>query len=324
MSSISVPYEWEELSDEERARIQSLYPVSFCNDLLRANDHLLMSRTFISVAERVYNFPVKEDDIWIVTFPKVGTTWTQEMVWMLVNDVDKEKGAVPLSRRSPFLEFAGMVGDKGPEDWPIYDTIEMAMQLPGRRVIKSHLPMEFLPPNLHKQCKVIYVARNPKDACVSYFHHMRDMPGHGFVGDFADFAENFKDGLQLFGDYWHHIKGGWNLKDEPNVKFIWYEDMKVDQRKVINDLCVFLDHPLSPELVDQLVEHLKFDNMKSNVSVNPTSMLNMKKGNFIRKGQVGDWKNFFTPEKENEWAEWMRKNTQDCTELQQKIYSFLC
>ena len=89
-----------------------------------------------------------------------------------------------------------------------------------------------------------------------------------------------------FGDYWHHIKGGWNLRDEPNVKFIWYEDMKADQRKVINDLCVFLDHPLSPELVDSLVEHLKFDNMKSNVNVNPTSKLNMMKGNFIRKGQV--------------------------------------
>jgi len=238
MTSIPLPYQWEELSDEERARIQSGYPVSLFNDLLRANQHLLMSRTFISVAERVYNFPVKEDDIWIVTFPKVGTTWTQEMVWMLVNDVDKEKGAVPRSIRSPFLEFGGMTGGKqlvekdDVETSPI-DTIERAMQLQGQRVIKSHLPMEFLPPNLHKKCKVIFVARNPMDTCVSYFHHMRDMPGHGFVGDFEEFADNFKDGLQLFGNYWHQILSQWKLKDEPNVKFIWYEDMKADQRKAI-------------------------------------------------------------------------------------------
>jgi len=155
MTSIPLPYQWEELSDEERARIQSGYPVSLFNDLLRANQHLLMSRTFISVAERVYNFPVKEDDIWIVTFPKVGTTWTQEMVWMLVNDVDKEKGAAPLSFRSPFLEFGGMTGgkqlvEKDDGETPPIDTIERAMQLQGQRVIKSHLPMEFLPPNLHK------------------------------------------------------------------------------------------------------------------------------------------------------------------------------
>ena len=35
------------------------------------------------------NFPLKEDDIWIVTFPKCGTTWMQETISMLVNDVDQ-------------------------------------------------------------------------------------------------------------------------------------------------------------------------------------------------------------------------------------------
>jgi len=72
------------------------------------------------------------------------------------------------------------------------------------------------------------------------------------------------------------------------------------------------------------VEHLKFDNMKSNASVNPTIMLDIKNGgNFIRKGQVGDWKNFFTPEKANEWLEWIRKNTEG-TGLEEKILSFSC
>jgi len=318
-----LPYQWEELSEQETARIQAGYPVSLFNDLLRSNHHLLMPRTFLSVADTLYNFPVKEDDIWIVTFPKVGTTWTQEMVWMLVNDVDMEKGSVPLMVRSPFLEFGGMTGSTSivPEGGLTLlptDPIEQAIKLPGRRVLKSHLPMEFLPPNLTKRCKVIYVARNPKDTCVSYFKHMQDMPGHGFVGEFSEFAENFKDGLQMFGDYWHHILSGWRVREEPNVKFLWYEDMKADQRKIIEELCVFLKHPLTAEQLDTLVEHLKFDNMKANVNVNPTSGLNLKKGNFIRKGEVGDWKNFFTPEIAADWGEWTRRNTQG-TGIQERI-----
>jgi hypothetical protein len=32
------------------------------------------------------SFKIYEDDVWVVTLPKCGTTWTQEMVWLLNND----------------------------------------------------------------------------------------------------------------------------------------------------------------------------------------------------------------------------------------------
>lgn len=34
--------------------------------------------------ERILSMEVFEDDIWIVTNPKCGTTWTQEMVCLIV------------------------------------------------------------------------------------------------------------------------------------------------------------------------------------------------------------------------------------------------
>ena len=222
MTLTPLPIKWEEVSAEEKATLKRLYPVEWMQDMIRFEGGCLMPRKFIeetpegSIADRLYNFAVKKDDIWIVTFPKTGTTWTQETVSMLVNNVDKEKGKVPLLVRSPFLEM-GCIGaaDGFANGAQIPEFVINAMRNPmglaeslqGRRVLKSHLPMQFLPPDLVKKCKVVYVARNPKDTCVSFFNHNRDMPGHGFSGDFADFATQFKAGLQLYGDYWLEVNG---------------------------------------------------------------------------------------------------------------------
>ena len=48
---------------------------------------------------------VRPSDAWVVTYPKSGTTWTQEMVWQAANKVDLEGGKVDLQERFSFLEF---------------------------------------------------------------------------------------------------------------------------------------------------------------------------------------------------------------------------
>ncbi len=56
--------------------------------------------------------------------------------------------------------------------------------------------------------KVIFVCRNPLDCCVSYYHHVQ-LPFsamRGFGGGFADFANMFRRGKTLWGDYWYHLE----------------------------------------------------------------------------------------------------------------------
>ena len=133
---------------------------------------------------------------------------------------------------------------------------------------------------------------------------MMSEPESGFVGDFSQFAELFKLGIQVvthqkvrmtikrcalkaYGDYWNHILSGWNVRDKENVKFLWFEDMKKDQRKIVEDLSNFLDHPLTPSQMDSLVDHVKFESMKANPNANPMVGMEIESaGNFFRKGEV--------------------------------------
>ena len=53
----------------------------------------------------------------------------------------------------------------------------------------------------------MYVGRNPKDCCVSYFHHVTTRPTlYGFGGEFNEYAQMFLDGKCNYGSYWDHVK----------------------------------------------------------------------------------------------------------------------
>lgn len=67
----------------------------------------------------------------------------------------------------------------------------------GKRIIKTHLPFSLLPPNLLTSgCKVIYVARNPKDVAVSFYHLNRLFRTQGFQGDFTKYWFYFENNLR--------------------------------------------------------------------------------------------------------------------------------
>jgi hypothetical protein len=72
-------------------------------------------------------------------------------------------------------------------------------------VIKSHLSLEMLPPQLLDTCKVVFVSRNPMDCCVSFFHHEQLVEKFGFKGTFKQYADMFRNGKNPTGDYFSHL-----------------------------------------------------------------------------------------------------------------------
>jgi len=83
-------------------------PRSFPTNLIdkdwvnRKHLYKINSDHFLSL---VHDMKLRDDDVWVVTLPKCGTTWMQELSWLLLNNFDFA-GALAKDQelRSPFLE----------------------------------------------------------------------------------------------------------------------------------------------------------------------------------------------------------------------------
>ena len=124
----------------------------------------------------------------------LGTTWVQEIVWQIYNE-----GAISSEKqiyRFPFLESSACNSHK-------YMQIDFKT-LPSPRLIKSHLTYSTTPRSANKddQCKYIYVARNPKDVAVSYFHFTEHWKKYGvrngYNGPWEFYSKLFIEGNGRF------------------------------------------------------------------------------------------------------------------------------
>ncbi|CAO2609581.1 Sulfotransferase 2B1 [Lemmus lemmus] len=235
-------------------------------------------------------FQFQDTDVLLLTFPKSGTTWMQQVLslifceghlWPIYH--------LPNWARMPWIEqvsFSKLLPELR-SSWP--------------RLFTSHLCAKVLAPALMKsKAKVVYMARNPKDTLVSFYHFHQIA---GFLpdpGSFEDFVNEFLEGTGLFGSWFDHVKGWLGLQKDLNLLFVTYEELYQDPRRTIQKLSEFLGRPLRPAEEDVVLEHCSFSFMSQSNMVNYSllskEIIDHSKGKFLRKGVVGDWREHFTPE----------------------------
>eukprot|EP00092_Neocalanus_flemingeri_P096151 GFUD01122371.1.p1 GENE.GFUD01122371.1~~GFUD01122371.1.p1 ORF type:complete len:268 (+),score=67.99 GFUD01122371.1:3-806(+) len=242
--------------DEDKTVKQHFGPLSKCRNLMRTKPELVtLGSSFRFSQERVRRIELREEDVWVVTHPKCGTTWTLELTWHIMNGVNLEDTSKNLYERAPFIDLVMIHNKDQKETNDFFDNLD---QLPSPRLIKTHYPIELLPPNLLSVCKVIFVCRNVKDVCVSYFHHEALMKHHDLKCDFITYARDiYKPGLVNHGGYFKMLESGWSKRNESNLLFLWYEDLKEDQREAIRKIMKHLQLRLFDEDINRFEEKQK-------------------------------------------------------------------
>ncbi|KAL4714545.1 hypothetical protein ACJJTC_006591 [Scirpophaga incertulas] len=341
--SKSFPYEIRNVEPQESAELFKLFSEGIQDGWVRVGPkNYIYPVSYVEDAERIYNFPLRSDDVWVVSYPKSGTTLTQELVWMVANNCDYETSAAKyLFRRFPYIEMGMFLNSSksiklmkeveatGNEEMislaqnVFCSHVSHAENMPSPRFIKSHLPLSLVPPAILDTCKVIHVARDPRDVAVSFFHHCSFMRIHydtvritGFTGSFKQFWNLFINDKVDCTLFFPMVKEWWAKKDHPNLLFLFYEDLVKDMPTQIRKVAKFLGKSMSDEQVDLLSEHLRFDNFKKNKSLNYDILqeLCVSKANksFVRKGKSGGWRDYYDDEMREQADRWIEENLKDC------------
>jgi aryl sulfotransferase len=245
----------------------------------------------------------RADDIIIATYAKAGTTWVQQIISQLIFQGQED---LPVAEMSPWVDLRIPPKEiKLPE-------IEAQTH---RRFLKTHLPVDALV--FSSKAKYLYIGRDGRDVMWSMYNHhananamwydaLNNTPGR--VGPEigkppATAAEYFEHWLDNdgapFWPFWENIRSWWAIRDLPNVKLIHFGDLKRDLSGQIEAIAAFLDIPVPPNMMDDIVQHCTFDYMKANANASvPLGGAFWDGGaqTFIHKGTNGRWKDDLSAE----------------------------
>ncbi|KAM4693521.1 sulfotransferase 6B1-like [Discoglossus pictus] len=237
-----------------------LYPSTVCN---------------LETFQNMESFEAREDDLLLAAYPKCGSNWTIQLLQDMIK-ASYNKDPPPIM---PMLEFA------------IPGKFEKLKEDSSPRVLTSHMVYGKLPNDFfYKKAKILVVIRNPKDTAVSLFHFHNSNPQLPNYSSWDEFFQDFISGKVVWGSYFDYALA-WNKHiDDENVLIISFEEMKQDLAAAVKKVSNFFGMSLTEEQVQQISDKGTFKSMKEKAKERYGELGQP----IFRKGEVGDWKNYFS------------------------------
>jgi hypothetical protein len=240
------------------------------------------------------NLDVFPDDIFLVSYPKSGNTWTRFLVANL---------AYP--QRNP--DFSN-INELIPDPEALSKKSLKALSRP--RILKSH---QYFDPRYQK---VIYVVRDPRDVLLSEYHFKikrRVIPDGYPVKDFVGrFLRN-----ELGHPYgsWFENVGSWiyTRGNHPGFLLVHYEGLLNDPLPEMMRISNFLGVPAEPKSLSHAIEQSSADRMRALEKKqahlwSSTKDTRLEKP-FVRAAKAGGWRSALTPDSaariEEAWGDLM-------------------
>jgi hypothetical protein len=216
-------------------------------------------------------FQAAATDIFVVSFPKSGTTWMQRILHELLR---------------PGVGFQHLNEVQG-----YYDREVVALggqrfgRLPSPRIFKSHLPSSLVPLGP----RIVYMIRDVRDVAVSLFHHLQDFEGRTVK------MEQFLDEFLQHGfgvPRWDQHVVGWLSAPRP-ILVISYEGLLSDTVATIRQVATFFGLDNALERAQQAAVACSFAEMKR-AEHQYIPHAPRPGGRFFRKGRTGSWQEELT------------------------------
>ncbi|XP_043919618.1 sulfotransferase 6B1-like [Protopterus annectens] len=250
----------------------------------------------------------RKEDVLLLAYPKCGYNWVKQLLHEIVAYVNPKTKEDEDYVIVPMLEF------ERPE------RLQKAKKSPSPRVFGAHLCYDEIPVSFfEKKTKMLVVFRNPKDTAVSYFHFCNGLPVLP-SSTWDEFFNKFMAGDVCWGSYFNYALT-WNKHiDDENVLIITYEDLKMNLGEQLKQITEFYGFTLSEEQLQVIVNGGTFTSMKESSKEVMGPFCDV----VFRKGEIGDWKNYFTEAQSKE----MDAKFEEClagTKLGKKLnYDLYC